>query len=98
MEIEQRIYDGNRAKEVIENEVFQRVMADMKKEIIEQWQNSPARDQDGREKLWNLLKLTEKLEIMLQQTLDSGKLAMAELQHKESMAERAKDYLRDLIG
>jgi predicted ArsR family transcriptional regulator len=98
MELEKHIYDGNRAKEILENEVFQRVMADIKQEIIEQWQTSPARDQEGREKLWNLLKLAEKLEIMLKQTFDSGKLALAELEHQQSLAERAKDYLRDLIG
>ena len=82
MTLEGRIYNADRAKEVLENEAFQQVFADAKQEITEQWTKSPARDQEGREKLWLMLSLLNKLEAMLQSSLDSGKLAKAELQHQ----------------
>ena len=64
--------------------------ADAKQEITDQWTKSPARDQEGREKLWLMLSLLNKLEAMLQSSLDSGKLAKLELEHQKTMVERAK--------
>lgn len=90
MTLEQRIYHADRALEVLENEAYQQVFADAKQEITDQWTKSPARDQEGREKLWLMLSLLSKLETMLQASLDSGKLARAELQHQKTLAERAK--------
>lgn len=93
MTLEQRIYNADRAREVLDNEAYQRVFADAKQEITDQWTKSPARDQEGREKLWLMLSLLNKLETMLQASLDSGKLARLELDHQKSLAERAKAFL-----
>ena len=93
MEIEQRIYQADRARDVLENEAFIGAMADIKSEITEQWMKSPARDQEGREKLWLMLSLMSKLEATLKTTFDSGKLAKLDLEHKRTMQERLKDAL-----
>ena len=90
MTLEKRIYQADRAREVLENEAFQQVFADAKQEITDQWTKSPARDQEGREKLWLMLSLLNKLETMLQASLDSGKLARLDLEHQKTLAERAK--------
>ena len=92
--IEQRIYQADRAREVLENEAFIGAMSDIKSEITEQWMKSPARDQEGREKLWLMLSLMSKLEATLKTTFDSGKLAKLDLEHKRTMQERLKDALR----
>jgi hypothetical protein len=93
MEIEQRIYQGDRAREVLENEAFGAAFADIKQEITEQWKQSPARDHEGREKLWQLLKLADKLEATLRSALETGQLAKLDLQHQRTLAERAKAAL-----
>jgi hypothetical protein len=90
MTLEQRIYDGDRAREILENEVFVQVFHDYRTEITDQWMKSPARDVEGREKLWTFLAHLNKLETMLQSTLDTGKLALKELEHRRSIAEKAK--------
>lgn len=86
--IEQRIYDANRAKEVLENEAFIAAFEDTEKEIIEQWTNSPARDAEGREKLHTYLMLLRKVKTHLTYSLDTGKLAKIELDHKNSLLDR----------
>ena len=91
--IEQRIYNADRANKVLDNEQFNLAFDAIEQEIIEQWKNAPARDEDGREKLWLMLKLAGKFKLALQTTLDTGKLAKAELVHKQSIASRAKDWL-----
>ena len=88
--IEQRIYNGDRAREVLENEAFDQAFTDMKTEIIEQWTNSPVRDQEGREKLYQLLRLADKLKANLQTSLETGKLARLEMDHQESLLKKAK--------
>lgn len=94
MTIEQRIYAGDRAREVLENEVFQQVFKDLHTEITEQWKKSPARDEEGKEKLWLMQSLLTKLESLIQTSLETGKLARLELEHQRSVADRLKDLVR----
>ena len=91
MELSERIYNGNRAKEVLENESFQWAINEIKTEVTDQWKNSPARDETGREKLWMLLQMANKLELVLKSTLETGQLAELELRHQRTTSERAKD-------
>lgn len=93
MELSERIYNGNRAKEIIDNECFQWALDEIKQEITEQWKTSPARDEEGRQSLWVMLKLAEKLEQVLKTTLETGKLAELELKHQRTLAERVKDAM-----
>ena len=88
---EQAIYRANRAKEVLENETYIEAFALIEQELTEQWKSSPARDQEGREKLWLMQRLLAKLKVTLESTMDSGKLAVAELTHKQTLMEKAKD-------
>lgn len=91
--LEKRIYDGDQARLVLENEAFAAALADLKQEINDQWQSSPARDQEGREKLWQLLKLANKLESHLRTSLETGTMAKLDLKHQQSMFDRAKSVL-----
>lgn len=90
MTIEQRIHQGARAKEILENEEFTASFDAIEKEVTEQWLNSPARDLEGREKLWQYLMMLRKVKATLTTTLETGKLAQLELQHKMTLQERVK--------
>lgn len=91
--LEQRLYLGDRAREVLENEAFTEAFEATEREVIEQWTNSPARDVEGREKLWQYLMLLRKVRSNLQSTLETGKLAKLELQHQQSLREKARGWL-----
>lgn len=86
---EQRASMGDRAREVLENEAYIEAFASIEKELIESWKNSPARDPEGREKLWLMLAMLNKVQKALQSTMDSGKLARKDLEHR-SLLERAR--------
>lgn len=94
--IEQRIYEGNRAQEVLENEVFQQVFADIEQEYTEAWKNSPARDAEGREKLWTYISLIRKLKAQMVTTMETGKLAKLDLEHQRKIQDRLRDGWRSL--
>lgn len=91
MELSEQIYNSNRAKEVLENEAYIKAFADIEQEFIEAWKTSPARDEAGREKLWQLLSLLHKLKSHIKTTMETGKLAALELEHKRNLSERLKD-------
>lgn len=88
--LEQRLYLGDRAREVIENEVFVDAFTQIQNEVIEQWTNSPARDAEGRERLWTYLQMLKRLQAQLQQTMESGQLARIDLEHKRGLMDRAR--------
>jgi hypothetical protein len=92
---EHELYLSNRAKEVLENEAYQLAHEDIRKEILSQWENAPFRDSEGRESLWVMLKQLDKLKLTLEATMQAGKLADANLRHKEkSLLQKAKEHLR----
>lgn len=64
----------------------------LEKEITEQWLHSPSRDVEGREKLYLMIGLTQKLKGILVSTLETGKLAEVELNHQRTLADRAKEF------
>ena len=90
--IEQRIYSGDRAKEVLENEAFITAYEAIKQDIFDKWTSSPARDAEGRERLWSYLMLLQKLRAQLQTTLETGKLAQLDLKHRQGMLDRLKAW------
>ena len=93
MELSERIYNGNRANEVLENEAYISAFQQIEQEIIEQWKSSPARDEEGRQKLWLMLQLLNKVQSTLRSTLETGKLANLEMEHKRTLLQRAKDAM-----
>jgi hypothetical protein len=88
-----RVYRGNRAREVLENEAFAWAFETLRTEIIESWQKAPEQDPQGREKLWLSLKLLAKVQGNLQARLETGKLAQLELAHKAKMDKEASAWL-----
>lgn len=92
--LEQRLYQGDQAKLILENEAFTNAFDAIEKDVIEQWKSSPARDEEGREKLWTYLQMLHKLKASLTTTLETGTLARVELQHKQTLADKAKALFR----
>jgi hypothetical protein len=91
---EQRIHRGNRAREVLENEEFAAAFDAIDEELTQAWKNSPQRDADGREKLFLALTMLHKIKAALSQTVDSGKLALVNLQHSNpTMQQEARRFL-----
>jgi hypothetical protein len=90
MDINEAISRGSRAKEVLDNEEFQAAFEQLEKEIYTQWTESPARDVEGREKLFLMLGLSKKLKQIIQTTLETGKLA--ELNLQRSLKDKVLNY------
>lgn len=51
----------------------------LRAQYIQAWQDTPARDTDARERLWQAVQVLGKVQQHLRRAVDGGKLARAEL-------------------
>jgi hypothetical protein len=66
---------GKRAQEWLDDELMQSVFAEIETEQFTAWKNSPARDTEGREKIWQFLAMLARVRSHLQAIADNGKTA-----------------------
>lgn len=83
---------AQRAADVLNNEVFAEALAAIRSEVVKQWESCPARDHEGKEALWQLIKTASKFEGLLKGYIETGKLATEQLKRfeKESVLQRLK--------
>ena len=90
--LDERMVQGGQAREILESPVFNEAFDAVEKEILDKWKNSPARDQEGREKLWLMLSMLQKAKQALVQTMESGKLASLDVAHQQTLKDRARAW------
>lgn len=83
---------GRNAAELLDNELLKEALAAIESEVVEQWTDCPARDKEGKEALWQLMKTQQKFKAILTGYIENGKLATAQLKQFEE-----KRKLRDML-
>lgn len=79
--LEDEILRARQAQEVIEHPLYQEAFNKLQAELMQEWQSSAARDTEGREKLWLMLKLLERTKGHLETLMQTGKLAAVQKQN-----------------
>jgi hypothetical protein len=70
---------GQVALQLLENELLNEALDAIDREVMEQWIGCPARDKEGKEALWQLIKTSRKFREVLTGYIDTGKLAAHKL-------------------
>ena len=86
MSPEQEVQRGQDAKRLLEEPLLQEAFEVIEQEIMEKWKTAPARDVDGREKLWMMLHLLGRVRSHLESVMASGHLAEATLAQRARRA------------
>lgn len=81
---EEEAIRADRAKELLENPLVIEAFAFIEAEITEKLMNSPARDTEGREKLYLMNQLLKRVKKHFESTVNTGYLA------KRTIADRLK--------
>ena len=68
---------GEEARRLLEHPLLVEAFEVLEQEITERWSNSPARDAEGREKLWMTLKLLHRLHAQITSVAETGQIAKA---------------------
>ncbi len=74
---------GQTALHLLENELLKEALEAIEKEVMEQWIACPARDKEGKEALWQLIKTSRKFRDLLNGYINTGKLATNKLKQIE---------------
>lgn len=77
------LYRGENAKMLLDNPVLQEAFADIEKEIFEIWQNTKTGQQELREEAWLNHRAMKMLKLKLENWLNNGKIAKAEIEKAE---------------
>jgi hypothetical protein len=79
---------GLRAQAILDDALVGEAFATIERECIAEWRRAPARDVEGREHLWLMLKLAERLRAHFESLIANGKLAgerIAQLEKERRM-------------
>lgn len=82
---------GRQARLVLDSPLYQEAFSNLRAELLRQWEVSPARDSEGREKLWLAVNLLSKIEAHLSEAMTTGNLAQVQLQEQRSRWQSMKD-------
>lgn len=89
----EEIERARQAQELAEHPLFVEAFAAYQQRLVDEWAASPARDTEGREKLWLMQKTAAMVQQHLKQLMETGKLATLQLERKRSLMARAKDAI-----
>ena len=92
---EEELRKAEFARQVLETPIVKETLDFMEREIMEFWLVCPVRDTEGREALWRMAVTTRKFRDLLRGTMESGKIAAAQITHKKSLAERGLETVRN---
>ncbi len=90
---DEEIRRGNEAERLLKEPLLCEAFEMIEAECIKQWKDAPARDTDGRERIWMMLKLLDKLKAHIVSIADTGKLASAKVA-EEAKARKIFNLMR----
>ena len=89
---------GQRAAQLLADELIQEAFALLRERYTAEWAGSPARDSEGREKLWLMLKCLNAVDAHLNEALTTGKMASVQLEQERTRLQRTKDWLKEQMA
>jgi len=97
MDQQQEINRGQQATELLNHPLMQEAISTLRSQYQAAWEASPARDKEGREELWKLLKTLGAVEGHLKQVIETGRMATIQ-REQDSLLQRMKAGVNSLIG
>ena len=83
---------ARQAQEITEHPLFVEAIEKYKTRLMDEWAASPARDKEGREHLWLMVKTVSVVEGHLKELMQTGKLATLQLEQKKSVRDRLMSW------
>jgi hypothetical protein len=77
--LQESISRGARAEALLKNDLLQEAFARLEQDYLDAWKISPARDTDGRERLWQAVNIVAKVRDHIVKVVNDGKLSQRHL-------------------
>lgn len=98
MQLLNEIERARLARDVTDSPVYKEAFESYRERLLQQWADSPARDIEGRERLWLMLKTAETVQSHLAELMQTGKMAAVQLEQLRTRRERAAAMLRGVVN
>lgn len=85
---------GARTNALLQSGEYRDAMAAVENAILEAWKTSPIRDVEGQTMLRLKLKCLHEVQSLLNDYVETGKLATIQLSHERGLKQRARDAMR----
>lgn len=85
MSASEELRRGEQARQLLQNELYQDAVTQVRQAIIDKWMQAPLRDREGHHELKIMLKLLGDLTGYIQTTLETGKLAQIQVESERRM-------------
>jgi hypothetical protein len=79
MSLEEEVRRGQRAESLLQEPILLEAFEEVEKVYHKEWENAPARDVEGRERLWLMLRLLKLVRGHLEEAAKTGHLAARQL-------------------
>lgn len=85
MSTSEELRRGEQARQLLQNELYQDAVTQVRQAIIDKWISAPMRDIEGQHELKLMLKLLGDLTGYIQTTLETGKMAQIQVESERRM-------------
>lgn len=92
MDREQQIARGVRAQQILDEPLVQEAIDLIESQCLQQWKDSPARDTEGRERIWMMVKMAQQFKRHFEAAVTDGKLAQHEVAELEKQSKMRKIF------
>lgn len=92
----EQIARAQRAKLILEDPLVVAAFGDIRAQLRQAWEESPARDKEGREELYRFMRVASKFEAAFRAHVETGEIAAHQLRVEEEQ-KTLMDRLRDKL-
>lgn len=85
---------GHRAGRIVQDEIFVESVSAMRERFLDEWQNSPIRDAEGRERIYLMVRILDLLVQELTSVMETGQSANTTLQAFEERKKKLRLFGR----
>jgi len=89
---------GRQAAQVLEHPLFVEAFGAYRARLLEEWEASPVRDTEGRERLWLMVKTVDAVRGHLEGLLQTGRMAALQREERAGRWQEMKQAAREWIG
>jgi len=94
MNLKERAYKGDKANDLLNNEVFSDAMTNLRAAIVDTWRKCPVRDVEAQHELKLMDKLLSDFEANIKTFVQDGKMARFEIEAQRKRDEQSRKVAR----
>lgn len=79
MDKQKEIQDAHEAQRILESQAFKKAFTDYKNQLIQNWENTPAKDLETRENIFRAIKILPEIERHLRIAVEKGKMSSKDI-------------------